>query len=205
MHEIARLNQAGVAYLAVGERDHAVKAFTAALGIMSKVTQEPSSMQIFQSTHHQISGSQAISGLDTSFYVYNNGLIFDASEDMDIVFSNSIILFNLALAFHQRGIMCGQEVKLRKALSMYDLCLQLIIELSPCSAALLLAALNNSAQIHFELADYQCASETLDALYGESAHVFLSECPPALLEQYHIDQFLLNVSLAKPPTTAACA
>ena len=207
LQEIARLNNFGVSYLAMGEGSQAVKAFKDALTIVSNFSEQKDdvSMCMFQKKQHCVSRSQAVTGLDGTFFVYSNGLLIDASEDMDIVFMNCIILFNLALAFHQRGMVYGQEAKLRKALTLYDLCMQLTSGDSPCSAALLLVSLNNSAQIHFELADYEYAAEALEVLYQESETVSLSDCPPALLDQRHVEQFSLNVLLTVRPTTAACA
>lgn len=209
LEEIARLNNAGVSYLAMGAGGQAVRAFKAALTIVSSISQRnhDASMTFFQNKQHCISRSQAVPGLNATFFVYSNGLLIDPSEDTDIVFSNSLILFNLALAFHQRGMVYNQEDKLRKALSLYELCMQLMSEseLSPCSVALLLIALNNSAQILFELADYENAAVALEMLYQESVHVSLLDCPPAMLEQHHIEEFYLNVLLTIRPTAAACA
>ncbi|CAB9522817.1 expressed unknown protein [Seminavis robusta] len=204
LQQIAHLNKVGVSCLASGSGADAVRAFKQALGVMAQVTQHPESSQLFQSRIHACS-PVPIHGMKTPFYLYSNGLVFEASTDIDIAFVNSVILFNLALAFHQRGLQCGREQALRKALSLYDLSTQLISDLSACSGALLLVALNNSAQIQFELGEYQCSCETLQMLEGEAVHLPLADCSSAVLGQEHIDQIFLNVALTKPPMTAASA
>jgi hypothetical protein len=144
--------------------------------------------------------SYPIGNMEQPFYLYSNAFVFEACEDVDIAFCNALVLFNLGLAFHQRAINFGEEPKLRKAFSFYDLSMQLINELSAYSGALLLAALNNSAQIQVELGEYQRACETLEVLQSEAIHV-----PAGLLEQEDMDQFFLNAALTRPPTAAACA
>lgn len=199
LQQIAHLNKVGVSCLATGRRGEAVKAFTNALVVLSRVTHHPSSDELFQYKVQQCS-MQPIGGMEKSFYLYSNAFVFEASMEADIAFCSGLILFNLALAFHQKGIQSGQEARLRKALSLYDLATQLISEISASTGALLLAALNNSAQVQFELGDYHVACETLELLQGEAMHV-----PSGILEQEHIDQFFLNVALTRPPTTAASA
>ena len=199
LQQIAHLNKVGVSALASGDGSEALKAFKNALAVMGFVTQHPSSDALFQCKTQSFS-AHPVRKMDRSFYLYNNAFVFEANVEVDIAFCNAIILFNLALACHQRGVQTGNEARFRKALSFYDLSTQLITEMTPYSGALLLASLNNSAQIQFELADYHGACETLELLQGEAVHV-----PPGVLEQEDVDQFFLNVALTRPPTTAASA
>jgi hypothetical protein len=204
LHHIAHLNKVGVSHLASGCGGEALKAFKEALVIMRKATEHPDSEELFMSKV-QTCSTQDINGLDSSFYLYNNAFLFEATAGLDIAFANAIVLFNLAIAFHQRGMSTGEEPKLRRALSLYDLSTQLISEVTPYSGALLMAALNNAAQIQFGLADYQGACETLAMLQSEATHLPLSECSPDILGEEHLDQIFLNVALTKPPTAAASA
>lgn len=199
LQQIAQLNKVGVQCLASGNGGDAVKVFKNALAHMGYVTQHPSSDDLFQCKAQNCS-SHPIGNMESSYYLYSSGFVFEAGVEVDIAFCNAVILFNLALAFHQRGIQHGQEARLRKAVSFYDLSTQLISELSASSGALLLAALNNSAQIQFELGQYDVACETLELLQGEAVNV-----PPGVLEQEDVDQFFLNAALTRPPTVAACA
>jgi len=203
--EIASLNNFGVSALAKGNDGLAIKSFKAAMLPMRDAIVDSEYMDItFESKDHQVSGFLPIDSFGcSSFYIYRNGLLLNATEDTDLIFCNSLILFNLALAFHQRGARCGHEAHLRKAQNVYSLCLELANGGIPCLSALRIAILNNSAHIQFELADYESASETLNSLHQEVSRVFSSD--QTIFEQMHMDEIYLNVLLSTPPITAACA
>ena len=204
LDQIAQLNKIGVLSLASGSEGEALKAFKQALVTMGQLTQHPESEVHFMSKV-QTCTTQPLQGLNSSFYLYNKAFVFEGNLQLDIAYANALILFNLAITFHQRGISQRDESKLRRALSLYDLSIQLISELSPYSGALLVAALNNSAQIQYGLGDYQGACETLELLENEAVHLPLSACSQDVLGEEQIEQIFLNIALTMPPTVAASA
>lgn len=205
LHEIAHQNKVGVSYLAVGDGGNAVKAFKAALVTMSGIAQDPSTETLFLSKNHKCTAVD-IPGLEKdSFYAFSKALVFEPSSEIDLSFTNAILLFNMALTFHQRGSYAGETSKLCKAQSLYKLSCDLINEISSCSGALLLAAMNNQAQIHFELGNYAQAIDVLGAMGREANEICLAESPSSPFTQEHFDQFYLNIAVTRPPIAAACA
>jgi hypothetical protein len=146
-----------------------------------------------------------------SFYVFNKALTFDVpQEEVDLGFFNAVIMFNLALSFHQHGLVFGQEDKLRKSIHIYGLCAKLLEgDATASSGSLMLAAINNKAQVYFTLSEYDQARQELDQLKtcAESVVKMMdnstSETSP--FQPRDIDEFFLNIALMQPPTAAPMA
>jgi tetratricopeptide (TPR) repeat protein len=205
LNEISHLNKVGASYLAVGDGGKAMKAFKGALVIMSDIAQDPAAGELFACSHQHCT-SVDIPGLDgDSFFVYNKALLFESSDQIDLSFTNAILLFNMALTFHQRGRVANEESKLRKSQSLYKLSSELVPEISSCSGALLLAALNNQTHIHFELGDYEQFGATLKIMEKEASEICPAECSSSPFTQEHFDQFYLNIAVTRPPSAAPCA
>jgi len=236
LQEVTHLNATGVQALIKGDGGNALRAFKGALAIMDRVAQDPSyDDDLFENTE-QFCISQPIVGLqecnhgnvsndnvNNTFFLYGKAIVFHASAKMDIRFANAALLFNLALTFHQGGLMASsrmghQQAKLQKAVSLYNLSIQVIQDdaahASPAASAIFMAALNNSAHIQYEMCDYEASTATLKMLeweaYQQVSSVVQEQqqpsyCSSKLLENEDMDQLLLNVVCVKRPSTAASA
>lgn len=210
LQEIARLNNQGAACLASGDDSNAIKAFKSCLALMQDIA-GTADLSLFSSQMSSAFTSVEVPGLtDEVFYlyIYNRALFLKASPyGPDLSDANAIVLFNLAMVFHQRGMLCGQEVKLHKAVHLYDFCTKLIEGTTSSMGALVMAALNNQAQIHFSLCNYLKSVEMAERIRLVSEHVqFPSPNMTSAFEQHHFDEIYLNLLIfTQPPNTAASA
>jgi len=112
---------------------------------------------------------------DGGFYTYNRAIIFHASPvsesdistaNVDLFFYSAIIMFNLALCHHRRGVRIGKNILLRKGLVLYSKCVLLMkryLRYVGGTHFILVSACNNQAHICLEHADgakfHACLSE----------------------------------------------
>jgi hypothetical protein len=208
LREISRLNNDGARYLASNLAGEAVKALKGALMIMGKIANDDDDM-MEDSEDNEINDcpSLDVPGLDGSFFIYNRALFLEVQPSgVDLTATNAVILFNLALAFHQRGLTCGHQAKLSKALHLYDLCTKLIGDISSRLGPLALAALNNQAQIYYSICDYARTEEMLSNIRSVAEYVPMpSPSGKSAFEERHFEEIYLNVAITQTPTTAASA
>lgn len=206
IHEASRTNSEGVACLASGDALNAVKSFRAALSIMEEVAQCVESVELAHSQAHNCP-SVEIALDDPVMFIYNRAIVLDGSCETDLAFANAVILFNLGLTFHQRGKLRNDASKLQKAVYLYGVSSKLITNTASSSGALVLAALNNQAQILFSLGDYVNAKDTLEQMrsIAHSVPVPTDDRKCNTFARYHFDEFFLNVAVTEPPHTAPMA
>lgn len=212
LQEAARLNFTGASLLASNDAGNAVKALKAALQIMQNLTMTPEADDHAIRFHkEQVCSAIELPQMCDSFYVFNKALIFNVTEEVDLGFYNAVIMFNMALAFHQHGLAFGQDNKLRKAIHIYGLCSKLLDgDKTASSASLLMAAINNQAQVHYALSEYENARQVLDQLKAcaEDAVATMdtettNESSP--FQPQDMDEFFLNIAITQPPTAAPMA
>jgi tetratricopeptide (TPR) repeat protein len=202
IQEIVQLNNFGVSRLACGDSLNALKAFKSALVAMSQVTEECDMMKT-----GPVSSFPAVKivGLeDAYFFAYDQALLLDASTD--VIWANSCLFFNMALAFHQMGQLCCDAARLNKAIRMYDLAAKILVDASPSDNALAMAAWNNQASIYYALGDYAMACELLERVADGAEHLpELTEEKSGPMETRLLEEIYLNVVIVKPPTIAPSA
>ena len=229
LQEAYKLNNTGVACLFSNDAGAAVKAFKSALSIMERVSNDDASEDLILPDADHVDGCSwvEIPGLeDAAFFIYNRAILFGPSssshQDMDLVFSNAAILFNLALAFHLHGQLCRREPLLRRAAFMYGHVIKLVAYLAnnansdrSSATALAVTAMNNQAQIlHSDLVcEYARARMVLEQVraLSDQVQLLLPDDPAAhhtsaaLFDRSQFDEIYLNVALAQAPTAAPSA
>jgi tetratricopeptide (TPR) repeat protein len=215
----ADLNNQGVLLLVEGNMQAAMSVFQSALtGIKQIVNNEDleGKMQATTLTPQPSflrESSDRLKMLQTEHsFIYDRPLLIDqitTIDDLDsaLALLSAAVLFNLALTCHQLG-KSGKDEALKRAAVLYRMCMQLLANCDSNDASttvLALLALNNRAQIHYELCDYhqskhclrQCSKIMQDDMNLHGLHETLS---PSDLEG-----LLLNVMLQDPPTAAQAA
>ncbi|CAB9500117.1 expressed unknown protein [Seminavis robusta] len=155
---------------------------------------------------------------DDVFYIYSCAVAYSASTSTtpvnttskDVQFECAIVLFNLALAFHQQGKKTKKEGFLRRALQYYQQCQQSLQQVlttnTTCTAhdeliLLTLAVMNNQASIEYELPIPTTTNTTSAAnndnsekLWHYSIHAILDEETTnfSMVEQSQIHEFVQN-------------
>lgn len=139
-------------------------------------------------------------------FIYNQALVFAPTIDINqcsLPFYTAVVLFNAALTFHLRE---GppEAISLRLASNLYDM---VLLNLKKNSASLrcaniLVAALNNKAQILYQLKDYEAAGRLWSDVW---ANIFDTEKRPCF-DQSELDGFLYNIlCLLNEPLHASSA
>jgi hypothetical protein len=152
----------------------------------------------------------AIPGLQcTQCYVCDHGIMITntTSGDSETMLSlySVIVLFNLALASHREGRL-GSENSLDKATVLYGMALKLLAS-SPMpddisATILILLALNNKAQIHYDQCQYGESSECLTEISKIMGSVYTLQ---SALHPKDYEGILLNVMLLNAPMAAKAA
>ena len=206
--EAARLNKAGVAYLAANDGVKAFQFFMESLAILKQLlvaheeSAEAEDILMTEDGNVMRCSSREVPVQGDSLYIYNQALIFEAPHQGDFSFPNAIILFNMALAIHQRGKATGREALLRRALALYEYSMEVANNESIDGGALVVAALNNQTEIYYGLGDYTHAQERLE---WTNDLLRADHFGSIALEDRYLDEFCLNIMTMKPPTAAACA
>lgn len=220
IQSVARLNREGASYLVAGELDTALGIFLHALETLTHTDGFHAAPDIalafweksfpFDRTAAQ-PNAQTASLLantnkdDGSYFVYSNPLVFhpDIAFATDCTINcSAVVLFNMALAFHQKGRLADSRALLRGR-KLYDMSLQMVAKMS-CQMAcsnIRVAAINNKAHIHFECSDVRDAKTTLHNLL-----VILSSKhtkPP--FEDLEIEKFYMNILFLNATTMAGAA
>lgn len=210
LHEACRFNNAGAAFLASNDGGSAVQMLKKALVIMERLSREEESEDLImtqapkEAMHYPF---VEVPGLEDTFFVFNRALVLDSSpsDGVDLAFANAAILFNLALAFHQRGRTFCQATKLQRAIHLYELAARLVADVSSTQGALAIAALNNQAHIHRELCEFKEACIVLEEVCVLAEHVPNSSSSDAFGAEL-FGEIFLNVTMSSQiPSTAASA
>ena len=224
------LNNNGVDYLFANDECAAIRTFKQALSIMEFISNDDSSEQlILPEANHAIGCPWVeIPALqDSAFFIYNRAILFEppssSSREVDLLFANAAIMFNLALTYHHYGQKCHQVPLLRRAGFMYGRVIQLVAYIAhsannPTSitSALAVVAMNNQAQIlHCDLVcEYSNCRALLERVRVLSERItsLLPEGPQAtssvsaeLFDKRQFDEIYLNVALVRAPTAAPSA
>ena len=113
-----------------------------------------------------------------------------------------VIMFNLALVHHWRGINLQGSSFLPKALKLYEMAISLVQRSHfPESNMLLLGLLNNCGQIHHELAEYSLSTECFKNLKS----LLVSGAANSVDDKDMQEGFLLNLLFLDAPENAAAA
>ena len=143
---------------------------------------------------------------DGSFFVYSNPFIFHpVTVDTPEYATNctAVVLFNLALAWHQRGRRADSRA-LYRARSLYEMSLALVASMScrEACANLNVAATNNKAHVHFEVSDVGDAKNTLHALL---TILGTNKSSPPPFGELEIEKFYMNILHLNGSTLAGAA
>ena len=223
---VAYLNQEGAALLAAGDLDTAITIFSHAIELLTQSRGFEAAPEIAlafwskslpfdaqtPSVSRRCSHSQQARDLlvdsskdDGSYFVYSNPLVFHSDIAMaadSAVNCASVVLFNMALAWHQRGRLADSRALLRARI-LYDMSLQMVAKMSSnynC-ANVTVAAINNKAHIHFECSDVGNAKTTL---YDLLALLSQKNCKPPF-EELEIEKFYMNILFLNATTMAGAA
>lgn len=212
------LNREGVELLEMGSSTRAMACFQRALALMKAgiVDFDDAPMDASEEVIVNLKpSSSCIAKLQTGCnYVFNRALmVVEDKHVLDnekvLLINCAIILFNFALSCHQDGEY-GNVKSLRKASQLYNMTLQVLIDADmqdndPSCAVIALLALNNRAQIHYDMMDYQesriCVIE-MSSIMTSIQHQ-LDRC--GALSDVDIEGLLLNMMLLEPPTAAQAA
>lgn len=131
----------------------------------------------------------------------------------DYVLYFSIICFNLALSYHQRGNVCSHTAESHRlrALKFYQLTAEILLDVPRCRTSMLLniASVNNMSQIYYERGEFLQARKGLDHL-----SCLLDASPnddpdamkeDAFLPENDMHQLCLNILLLTEPNAARAA
>jgi len=215
LQEAARLNSVGASRLASNDRSGAVAILKTAIQIMDTISRAPEVEGHIRSNQEQVAGAldmpESCAVMDDTFFVYNRPLLFQVSpQALDLGFYNAVLMFNLALAFHQEAVHRGQAAKFQKAANLYHLCYNLLAgDATACSGALILAAMNNATHAYLKIGAYDKFREGLQDLEQHAAYYAALQSSPldaaAPFDAKHFEEFFLNITLAQEPTAAPCA
>ena len=124
--------------------------------------------------------------------------------------ASTYIIFNFALTCHVVGKQTGRERYMIRAMRLYELTLKVLHTAqssSDCSphemhSVLKCLALNNLAQIHYELCDYRSSQLCHDSLY---TLLITIKHMDTYLDENEIEDIMLNLVYVKSPTVAKAA
>jgi hypothetical protein len=210
-------NNQGVDLLVAGELFRAMRSFQIALNLLKEAANEVEgtccpemSAPSEESTLPLCQTTLTIPGLQgVHCYVYDHGIMITDATNGDsnemLTLYSAIVLFNLALASHREGRL-GSEKCLKKATVLYGTVLQLLTS-SPMpndmsASILILLALNNKAQIHYDQCQYGESSACLTQISAIMGDVCALH---SALSQKVFEGILLNVMLLIAPTVAKAA
>jgi tetratricopeptide (TPR) repeat protein len=214
--QASELNSRGIQFLVEGHSQDAMNAFQSALAGIKEIVSDDNanfdsegSMSVSPTQRFISESPLIIESLQTDqSFVYNRALVIEeivSFDDLDstLALLSAAILFNLALVCHQSG-RSGQEKALKRASVLYRMSLQLLqnCEANECTTVICLLALNNRAQIHYELCDYSQSGHCLKQI-SKIMHddLRLHES----LNAADLEGLLLNVMLQDPPSAARAA
>ena len=211
------MNHHGVQFLKGGQNQAALSSFQDALTSIKNVVngevvcpcaEEPTTSP--PRTKAGFTVYESPSRLSLSYgdcYVYSRPLLIyptpTQDTDAQLALHSAVILFNMALTCHQIG-RHGKESSLRRAATLYKMSTQLLLCPSQgggSCAVLALLALNNRAQILYELCDFDHSKGCLK----EIAKLIQTTRLQKSLPEKDLEGLLLNVMLLKTPSAAQAA
>jgi hypothetical protein len=216
------LNNQGVDLLVSGESSRAMKQFKSALSLLQEVAHEAETttscneMNISYDAASPLpfyESTSTVSGLqDLHCYVYDHGImlsdnvISDIDTDGMLSLYIAIVLFNSALASHSEGTALGRNKSLLKASVLYRLVAQLLAGRTTSenltTTILTLLALNNKAQIQYDLCEYL---QSVDCMTQISEIMGSVHGLHSALSHEAVEGLLRNVMLLITPTAAQAA
>jgi hypothetical protein len=125
------------------------------------------------------------------YYTYDRPILLPTDNKIstpeefnsNMVVSGAILVFNFGMACHQLGTQSGQEASLRQAVRIYELTLNMLHQTGiheSYSMVLMCLALNNLANIHSDLCDYESCESCLECVRD------------LLMDDANIDSFALE-------------
>ena len=207
------LNNQGVGLLLAGESSRAVRVFQSALGLLKAAlhkaenntytAMDPSDDDVslpFCESTSTVTGFQSLHG-----YVYDHGIMIPGNVSNEVSEATislfiAVVLFNLALTSHCQGTVFGRAKLLRKASVLYKLVVKLLTTFTVLENAattiLTLLALNNKAQIHYDLCEYV---ESVDCMKDVSHIICSGSGLHSALSHEVIAGLLLTAMLTSTP------
>jgi hypothetical protein len=214
----AALNNEGVAWLLMGRSREAVVSFKQALiALKTSLVQIPEHIQMPPNTRlSAMYVSVDLPVCEERYYIYSRAMTFPSYYEgctpaREYPLHSALVLFNIALAHHVRGLVGSDDRALRDASYFYTVSLQI---LSPVQAhvaqsviaPLKLACLNNLAIAHYEGGDAREADSILEGACNllTSSMVAFDECEDNF-DQDDFDGVALNAVTMKWTFVAPCA
>jgi hypothetical protein len=215
-----RLNNEGIMLLLENRDQEALVSFTESLTQVKRLfaaseeddnTYGQTPMPMNAIIHHSTS---VIPNLhDVSCFIYNSALVFSLldsdctpSDGGDLHVYTSVIILNIALAFHRRGL-TGNSAFLLKAEKMYEMVGKVLgnSDVDQGTALLVkIAAINNLSQLRHDQGDYAFSQQgfrylgSLINYAGEQLHC--TKC-----EEHMLRGMLLNAFFVTAPDAAPAA
>jgi hypothetical protein len=168
----------------------------------------------------QRSSSALLDGLNVGIsYIYNRPLLIptdisiQSMEHMNsvVVTASTYIIFNFALTCHLVGKHTGKDSYFIRAMRLYELTLKVLETAqsnssTPCvhemHSVLECLALNNLAQMHYELCDYRSSQFYMDSMY---ALLITIKRMDTYLEENELEEIMLNLVYLQSPSVAKAA
>jgi hypothetical protein len=224
LRQMCALNNKGVKLVLSGDNKNGVVSFQNALAAMQQGAvgiEQSSSSETTSSDASELrillpdNAASLIDIQQDSNFVYDLPFLLqigndDTLDDLRVSLYIATLLFNLALGFHKRGRQ-GQSKALQRAATFYQMSLQLLeeplLKQSPTASFLAMVALNNKANCHWDICDYNlshsCAAELYYLLSRKMTEMLRDELPPPGV----LDSLLLNSSMIieNLPTAAQAA
>ena len=225
----AKENTEGVGKLQKGDAERAFHSLVKALSTLKKLrhlhteSQSPALANIQHNRCFKIINVPYLE--DKGFFIYANALVF--STDLGktsngdssrfsladtLTLCEAIVLFNVALLYHQRGKHCGQDRALLGALDLYEQSQAILLGINagyPEEVCMLkIAAMNNRIHILNEIANYPGAQEQVNELLLQSVNALAANNSGkglSFLTKTDVDNFLLNALIIRRFNTAPCA
>lgn len=152
-------------------------------------------------------------------YIYNRPLLIPSDiviqsiEHMNsvVVTASTYIIFNFALTCHAVGKHTGKESYVTRAMRLYELTLKVLDTAQSSSnspsvhemhSVLECLALNNLAQMHYELCDYQSSQFYMDYMHSLLMTIKRMD---EYLEEKELEEIMLNLVYLQSPTVAKAA
>lgn len=149
-------------------------------------------------------------------HIFRKAFVFHPRDDerepaLQIRTCLAMLLFNLATTIHQRGTSMQRHMDqaLNIALELYDVAFDILLQEECCclddwSNNISLAILNNMAEVHWTLSDYNKVTRVLELQKGLLDIIISSKRPTNFSEQ-EMETFILNTQLLQAPAGAAAA
>jgi hypothetical protein len=183
---------------------------------MSVGSEDPSFFLVDVAYDHQL--TVEIPGMEQEqhTFIFNRAIVIpqlqqrgsyesEGAIDDDIQAYTAVIIFNLALSHHRRGMCTGESKALTKADKLYSLVLKLLAaddsNTSRMNVIVKLAAINNLAQLRFDAGDYEQGREGL--IHLSSAFRVMSVS--YLLNEEDLKDLLMSALLLRAPSVAPAA